>query len=122
MSGSLYVRAVLHMLVTAIVTLAGWLCVVPAQANESEGDNPFEMFDSARNYTVTSKVTWIPVDNVQVTCERESRLRGYGGFGYALKACTFYENDVCVVFTEKKLNMHTLGHEIRHCFQANWHE
>lgn len=104
------------------IALVGLLFVNAAQATITEGDDPLEIFDSKRNFTVTSKVTWIPVDNIQATCDREARIRGYGEFGYALKACSFYENDVCVVFTEKKLNMHTLGHEVRHCFQANWHE
>lgn len=105
-----------------IIAFASLLFAGTVQATITEGDNPLEMFDSARNFTATSKVTWIPVDNIQATCDREARVRGYGDFGYALKACSFYENDVCVVFTEKKLNMHTLGHEVRHCFQANWHE
>jgi hypothetical protein len=105
-----------------VLASAGCLLAGLAQATLTDGDNPFELFDSARNFTVTSKVTWIPVENIQATCDREARLRGYPAFGYDLKACSFYENDVCVVFTEKKLNMHTLGHEVRHCFQANWHE
>lgn len=91
-------------------------------ATITDGDNPFELFDSARNFTVTSKITWIPVDNIQATCDREARIRGYASFDYEVKACSFYENDVCIVFTQKRLNMHTLGHEVRHCFQANWHE
>lgn len=107
---------------TCAIVLATGLSGGTALANIMEGDNPFELFDSARNFTVTSKVTWIPVDNIQATCDREARLRGYKAFDYDVKACSFYENDVCVVFTEKKLNMHTLGHEVRHCFQANWHE
>ncbi len=108
-------------------SLARWclllVCLVAGTASATEdGDSPFDLFTTARNYTVTSKITWIPVDNIQVTCEREARIRGYPAFGYALKACTFYENDLCVIFTEKKLNMHTLGHEVRHCFQGDWHE
>ena len=104
------------------ITLVGFLFAGTVQATITDGDDPFEIFDSNRNFTITSKVTWIPVDNIQATCDREARIRGYGDYGYDLKACSFYENDVCVVFTEKKLNMHTLGHEVRHCFQANWHE
>jgi|LauGreDrversion4_2_1035121.scaffolds.fasta_scaffold342428_1 hypothetical protein len=104
------------------IAFVGFFFASAAQATITEGDDPLAIFDSNRNFTVTSKVTWIAVDNIQATCDREARIRGYGEFGYELKACSFYENDVCVVFTEKKLNMHTLGHEVRHCFQANWHE
>jgi hypothetical protein len=122
MPGLFRLSAALQTRLTWVVACSGLLFACAVQATITEGDNPLEMFDSARNFTVTSKVTWIPVDNIQATCDREARVRGYGDFGYALKACSFYENDICVVFTEKKLNMHTLGHEVRHCFQANWHE
>jgi hypothetical protein len=122
MSGFFHVPARRHARLTRILACAGLLFTCTTHATITEGDDPFELFDSARNFTVTSKVTWIPVDNVQATCEREARIRGYAAFDYELKACSFYENDICVVFTEKKLNMHTLGHEVRHCFQANWHE
>lgn len=122
MRGTSRLRAKLHTRLTRLAVFAGLMVACAAQATITEGDNPLEMFDSARNFTVTSKVTWIPVDNIQATCNREARVRGYTAFDYELKACSFYENDVCVVFTEKKLNMHTLGHEVRHCFQANWHE
>ena len=111
-----------HVGLARTIAFVGFLFASTVYATVTDGDNPFEIFDSNRNFTVTSKVTWIPVDNIQATCDREARIRGYGDFGYELKACSFYENDVCVVFTEKKLNMHTLGHEVRHCFQANWHE
>lgn len=122
MPGLFRVPARLHARLTRLLGCAGLLFACTTQATMTDGDNPFELFDSGRNFTVTSKITWIPVDNIQVTCEREARLRGYSPFGYELKACSFYENDICVVFTEKNLNMHTLGHEVRHCFQANWHD
>ncbi len=122
MPGIFGLRATLHTRLTRLVACTGLMFACAAQATTTDGDHQLELFDSARNFTVTSKVTWIPVDNIQATCNREARVRGYGEFEYEIKACSFYENDVCVVFTEKKLNMHTLGHEVRHCFQANWHE
>ena len=57
------------------------------QATVMDGDNPLELFDSARNFTVTSKVTWIPVDNIQATCNRGARIRGYASYDYEVKAC-----------------------------------
>ena len=94
----------------------------PVMSAVTDGDDPSALFDTSRNIHSTSKVTWIPVNNIQVTCEREAQVRGYPPFGFDLKACSFFENDVCVIFTSKKVNMHTLGHEVRHCFQGWWHE
>lgn len=111
-----------HARLARTIAFAGLFVAGAVNATITDGDNPFELFDSARNFTVTSKVTWIPVDNIQATCNREAKIRGYASYDYEVKACSFYENDVCIVFTQKKLNMHTLGHEVRHCFQANWHE
>ena len=115
-------RKAQHARLARTVVFVGLFVGGAVNATITDGDNPFELFDSARNFTVTSKVTWIPVDNIQATCNREAKIRGYAAYDYEVKACSFYENDVCIVFTQKKLNMHTLGHEVRHCFQANWHE
>jgi hypothetical protein len=85
-------------------------------------DDPYEVFDTKDNYTAQSTITWLTVDNVQKTCEAESRKRGYNGFGYGVKACSFYEGNTCTIITGKKTTMHSVGHEVRHCFQANWHQ
>jgi hypothetical protein len=84
-------------------------------------DNPNTLFDTGSNYTNESRIKWTPVENLQETCERESRKRGFGGFNYSIKACTFFDGNKCDIFTSKNLNMHTLGHEVRHCFQGNYH-
>ena len=84
-------------------------------------DDPNELFDSKNNYTDNSAIRWFPVDNVQKTCDLESKKRGYGGISWAIKACSFYTGNQCDIYTSKKLNMHTLGHEVRHCFQGNYH-
>jgi hypothetical protein len=110
------------MFFVSILALFLFLSSVPVLAAVTEGDDPSALFDTSRNIHNTSKVTWISVNNIQVTCEREAKLRGYPPFGYDLKACSFFENDVCVIFTSKKVNMHTLGHEVRHCFQGWWHD
>lgn len=90
-------------------------------------DNPNTPFSTNMNFTKTSKITWLPQDNLQETCERESKRRGLGNFGYSLNACSFwdYEKDgspVCTIYTKRNPTMHTIGHEVRHCFQGPWHE
>jgi hypothetical protein len=99
------------------------LILVATSSNAQEPwDNPNTMFDTKKNFTEVSTIKWVVVDNVQKACEAESRQRGYGGFGYGILACSFFKGDQCTIITGKKTNMHTLGHEVRHCFQADWHK
>ena len=88
-------------------------------------DNPYSMFSSEKNHVQKTTIEWRPVNNIQKECEKESKKRKLGGFGYPVTACSFWENGLrgnrCIVLTSKNLNMHTLGHEVRHCFQGNYH-
>lgn len=87
-------------------------------------EDPEAKFNTSDNKSKHSVITWIPVDNLQATCEAESRKRGLGGFGYPVEACSFWSNNNnnCQIFTRTNATtMHSLGHEIRHCFQGSFH-
>lgn len=108
-------------------TLLMLLCLagtVPAQAATSE--NPHQEFSTAHNHAEVSTITWQAVKNVQAECERQSKLRRLGGFGYAVEACAFWDSsrygNRCHIITAIKVNFHTLGHEVRHCFQGAFHK
>jgi hypothetical protein len=83
--------------------------------------DPESYFDATRNTLNRSNITWTPVANLQATCESESRRRGNKGFGYPLQACSFWVGNQCDIFTNLRANMHTVGHEVLHCFQGNFH-
>jgi len=68
-----------------------------------------------------STITWQLTDNVQKTCEAESRRRGLGGFGFGVDACSFWDGDSCIIITGRTTTLHEIGHEMRHCFQGNYH-
>ena len=103
------------------ILIASLLISVNAFAADLD-DDPSKPFDTSANLAIQSTITWIPVDNVQKACEAESRKRGYKGFGYSIHACSFFSGTQCTIITGKKTSMHTLGHEVRHCFQGNWHQ
>jgi hypothetical protein len=84
-------------------------------------NDPYAEFDARKNKHETITLTWIFVDNVTQTCDRESRKRRLGGFGYSVEACSFWEGTSCTIITKKRPNGHELGHEVRHCFQGNYH-
>lgn len=85
-------------------------------------------FSTSANFTNTVTINWVSVDRdrLQARCESESRKRKMGGFTHAVEACSFWDSDrngrnICTIVTYKTTNMHTLGHETRHCFQGAWH-
>ena len=98
------------------------LIIAKSFANANDWDNPNVPFDTKKNFTDVSTIKWVVVDNVQAACEKESHNRGYGGFGYGVLACSFFKGDQCTIITGKKTTMHQVGHEVRHCFQADWHK
>ena len=101
------------------------ICLLVAVAPVSTAHNHLKLFDTTKNITNASLISWETVDNVQARCEEESRKRGLGGFGINLEACSFWGKrlgvDVCHIITEKRTNIDTLGHEVRHCFQGSFH-
>ena len=93
-------------------------CTAGAETTE----DPHQKFPTSKNHTNKSVITWTTVKDVQAECERQSHRRGYGGFNYPVEACSFWGKDSCEIVTSKVVNFHTVGHEIRHCFQGNFHK
>lgn len=90
-------------------------------------DNPYTIFDASKNFTEKSIVVWKVVNNASETCQQESKKRGFGGWPYKVYACTFWnENNgnpsACTIYTDRYTNMHQIGHELRHCFQGQYHD
>jgi len=85
-------------------------------------EDPHQQFDMSHNMTNQSTITFIQTNNVQETCDKESRNKGLGGFGYSVEACSFWTKTTCTVITAPTANFHTIGHEIRHCLQGSWHK
>ena len=87
--------------------------------------SPYERFDGTKKMSDTVTITWKTVPNVQEVCSKESLKRGKGKFGFAIDACAFWDKTskgmTCTVVTKPTPNYWDLGHEMRHCFQGNWH-
>jgi hypothetical protein len=102
--------------------LAILLAVISLSATAKEDwANPEKPFNARTLNTEKSTITWLRVDNVQASCEAESKKRRMGGFGHRVYACAFWENNTCTIITSKTPTLHDLGHETRHCFQGNFH-
>lgn len=87
-------------------------------------DDPHQQFSMTNNETNSFKVTFRQTDDIEKACSAESRNRGFDGFPYKVNACSFWNHNYteCVVITKKTASLQTLGHEIRHCLQGNYHK
>ena len=83
--------------------------------------NPEAKFDATKNFTASSTIQWVVTPDIQKTCDTESRNRGLGGFNFSVDACSFWKGPSCVIFTKPMATLHDIGHEMRHCFQGNYH-
>lgn len=88
---------------------------------DTNWQNPEAKFATSKNVTDTKQINWRHTDNVQKECEAESHKRKLGGFGYAVNACSFWDSTTCTIITSQQVTMHTLGHEVRHCYQGTFH-
>ena len=102
------------------------ICLLAVTSVNGWCGNHLILFGTTQNLTNESRITWETSSNIQARCEQESRRRGFDGFKKNIEACSFWGKqgtaDVCLIITKEKTNIDTLGHEMRHCFQGNFHK
>ena len=105
----------------AIVTLL--MLPLMANAQWSFDNSGGRVFDMSKNITkkTTVELKYVEPQDIQKTCDSLSRKFGNNGYNYGVLACTFFWDDKCVVVVPKKVDMRTVGHEMMHCFQGDWH-
>lgn len=105
----------------AIVTLL--MLPLMANAQWSFDNSGGRVFDMSKNITkkTTVELKYVEPQDIQKTCDTLSRKFGNNGYNYGVLACTFFWDDKCVVVVPKKVDMRTVGHEMMHCFQGDWH-
>lgn len=86
----------------------------------------YEKYSTQPNVNKDVKIKWVVVDNIQKTCDGLRKKQTGKKFGYALDACStwktgFFSNE-CTIITGKMVNNDIIGHELRHCFQGNFHQ
>ena len=97
--------------------------ILASQTAFAQWNNPNAAFSTRDNVHETMLISWKAVDNVQQVCQDEFKSRGHGAFNYKVDACAFWNfaTRTCTVFTKKNPTLHDLGHEIRHCYQGDYH-
>ena len=110
-----------HSMKKAIATLL--MLPLMANAQWSFDNSGGRVFDMSKNITkkTTVELKYVEPQDMQKTCDSLSRKFGNNGYNYGVLACTFFWDDKCVVVVPKKVDMRTIGHEMMHCFQGDWH-
>lgn len=100
-------------------------------ANAMLEADAYSLYSTNKNQVNEVTIKWITVKEIQKSCEAESKRRGNGGFGFPLDACSFWDDKkdfsgktkrTCQIYTSSKTNNDTLGHEVRHCYQGEYHK
>lgn len=84
-------------------------------------DDPYDLFDATEYTNRTVAVRWETTDNVLARCNEEAMKRGFATGQQQIQACAQWDGGSCLIVTNEQASMHTVGHEIRHCFQGAWH-
>jgi len=62
-------------------------------------------------------IRWVVVENVSAVCQNKMPALA----GQRILACSEYNNHSCTIYTGLITDMAIVGHEIRHCFEGQWH-
>lgn len=86
-----------------------------------EYDDPKAPFLASHNRQ-TIDITWKYAKDVPNACNAENLKIGVvANFSSRTVACAMWRGNTCLIITGKKTTSHSVGHEIRHCFQGGWH-
>jgi hypothetical protein len=85
-----------------------------------------ETFSLSKMEVTNAKIEIITAKNVTKNCEAESRKRNLGGFGYSVDGCAFWDDTnsgrVCTIVIGTTATNDLIAHEVRHCFQGQYHK
>jgi hypothetical protein len=87
-------------------------------------NSPWRVFDMKQNLTNKTQleIRYAKATEIQAVCDAQSRKFGFNGFPNGALACTWYQQDRCIMILPEKVDMRTAGHEFLHCLQGNWHK
>lgn len=74
------------------------------------------IFNASPNHT-PKIIEWIIVEDLDQACYGKPKNPGQG----ELRGCAKFNKTKCFVYTKKQTTLANLGHEMRHCFEGQWH-
>jgi len=89
-------------------------------------ETPFDMFSMENNIVSNANITIKVVKNIEETCRKNGRKNLHQITSKNVEACSTWSfsggQSTCIIFTSKDTDFWILGHEVRHCFQGNFHD
>jgi len=74
-------------------------------------------FDAKQNLPAKN-IRWVAVEDISSFCQAKVPLKS----NKRLLACSEYTDQTCTIYTGTTTDMAVVGHEIRHCFEGQWHQ
>ena len=77
---------------------------------------------AVNNKVYKTEVYWHPVENVKQVCDHLFDSYGIKRV-FLVQGCAIWNKDhsKCVIITSNNTDTHILGHELRHCFEGQFH-
>lgn len=97
------------------------LALISTVAHADWHADPTANFDASKLTTEQSSISWRRVDDVKGACTALAKSKGLNITFKDPNACSWYNKTQCIIITGKKTTIEHLGHEVRHCFQGEWH-
>ena len=89
-------------------------------------ETPFDMFSLEDNVVSNSNITIRVVKNIEEMCRKNGRKNLHQITSKNVEACSTWSfsggKSTCIIFASKDIDYWILGHEVRHCFQGNFHD
>ena len=95
------------------LTLIAALLLASSMASAQSYNIQFEAKPNLPDKTIR----WVVVENVSAVCQNKMPALA----GQRILACSEYNNHTCTIYTGLVTDMAIVGHEIRHCFEGQWH-
>lgn len=114
-------------LILGIVLLTGCANVKPT-VSVSESGNLYVVDDLSITLSEDTiihhfkSISWIKVDDVHNVCLSRGATVS---LGFIIEGCAVYNDYKCVIITPHDPENHRLdiiGHEVKHCFEGQWHD
>ena len=89
-------------------------------------ESPYDMFTLENSQAKTVVISIKVVKNIEETCRKLGSRRSNEPTTKYVEACSTWSllggKVTCTIFTPKNIDYWILGHEVRHCFQGNFHD
>lgn len=82
--------------------------------------DPYDRFDVP--YARSTALRWVPVDDADKFCRSKMPDGAYPPYPLTeIKACAMYTKGACTIYTNRTASYFEMGHELRHCFDGQYH-